>query len=128
MKIHHIAITVSNLEESIKFYTQILGFKVGKQFSKERKGVLASATYVKLGDFQIELWQFPDMKENQDALSDIKIKGIKHIAFEVDNLNKTISKLEGKGLKLTKPQLGASGHNYSFTTDPDGVALEFYEK
>lgn len=128
MKIHHVAITVNNLKESVKFYNKVLGFKIGKQFSKTIGGSLAFATYVKLGNFQIELWQFENMKENLDSLGDITIRGIKHIAFEVNDLNKTIAKLENKGLQFSKPTLGASGHNYTFTTDPNGIALEFYEK
>ncbi len=34
----------------------------------------ASATFVELNDFQIELWQFQDMKENADPLNDIKVR------------------------------------------------------
>ena len=126
MRVHHIAITVNNLEESKRFYTQVLGFEVIKEFAREDMG--AQAAFVQLNDFQIELWQFQDMKENLNPLDDIKIRGLRHIAFEVDNLENTISKLTDKGLRFSEPKLGASGHRYSFTTDPNGVALEFYEK
>ncbi len=126
MKVHHIAITVNNLKESIDFWTQILGFKVVKKFSREDMG--ARAVFIELNGFQIELWEFQDMKENFNSLDDIKVRGIRHIAFEVDNLQKIISKLTAKGLKFSEPRLGASGHYYSFTKDPNGVALEFYEK
>jgi len=126
MKVHHVAITVNNLEESVNFYTQVLGFEIAKKFSRE--DMRAYATFIKLNDFQIELWQFQDMKENSNPLNNIKVRGIRHIAFEVDNLKDTISKLTNKGLEFSEPKLGASGHNYSFTTDPNGVALEFYEK
>jgi len=126
MRIHHIAITVNNLEESVKFYTQVLEFEIAKRFAREDMG--AHATFVKLNDFQIELWQFQDMKENTEPLNDIKVRGIRHIAFEVDDLDKTISNLNEKGLKFSEPKLGASGHKYSFANDPNGIALEFYEK
>ena len=126
MKVHHIAITINNLEESVNFYTNILGFELVKKF--ERKDVGAKAVFIKLENFQIELWQFEDIKENSNPLNDIKVRGIRHIAFEVDNLKETISKLKNKGLEFSEPKLGASGHYYSFTEDPNGVALEFYEK
>jgi len=126
MKIHHIAITVSSLEESIKFYTQILNFEIVKKFEREDMG--AKAVFIKSGDFQIEMWEFQDMKENLDDLNDIKVRGLRHIAFEVGNLNITIENLKSKGLKFSNIKLGASGHYYSFTNDPNGIALEFYEK
>ena len=126
MKIHHIAITVNNLEESIKFYTQILGFEIVKKFARKDMG--AKAVFIKLGDFQIEMWEFQDIKENVDSLNDIKVRGIRHIAFEVSYLKETIFDLELKGIKFSNVKMGASGHNYSFTSDPNGIALEFYEK
>ncbi len=126
MKVHHIAITVNNLEESVKFYTQVLGFKIVKKFARE--DMAAYATFIKLNNFQIELWQFKDLKENSNSLDDIKVRGIRHLAFEVDNLKETIATLKDKGLQFSESKLGASGHYYCFTTDPNGVALEFYEK
>ena len=126
MKIHHVAITVNNLSESIRFYTEKLGFEVVKEFEREDMG--ARAVFIKLNNFHIELWQFREVKENKDSLTDIKIRGIRHIAFEVDNLNETIKRLSSLGLEFSEPQMGASGHNYVFSNDPNGVALEFYEK
>ncbi|PIR03968.1 MAG: hypothetical protein COV59_02175 [Candidatus Magasanikbacteria bacterium CG11_big_fil_rev_8_21_14_0_20_39_34] len=126
MKIHHVAVTVNDLKESVDFYTQILGFEIARQFAREDMG--AYAAFVKLEDFKIELWQFQDTKEDANSLGDIKVIGIRHIAFEVENLEETIQELSKKGLKFTKPKLGASGHHYSFSSDPNGVALEFYEK
>lgn len=125
MNVHHVAISVSNLEESTEFYAK-LGFVTVKKFAREDMG--AKAVFIELDSFQIELWKFSDLKQNQDPLGEIKIKGIRHIAFEVDNLHDSISEYKAKGLKFTEVKLGASGHNYSFTSDPNGVALEFYEK
>jgi catechol 2,3-dioxygenase-like lactoylglutathione lyase family enzyme len=96
------------------------------KFNKEDMG--AKATFLKLGGFYLELWQFKDMKKNLDDFGDIKIREIRHLAFEVNDLGEVIERLTEKGLKFSEPQLGASGHNYSFAVDPNGVALEFYEK
>jgi glyoxylase I family protein len=69
-----------------------------------------------------------DIKENSDNLRDIKIRGIRHIAFEVENLDKIISDFQQKGIEATKAKLDASGHYYSFISDPNNVALELYQK
>ncbi len=126
MKVHHAALTVNNLDESIRFYTGVLGFEIVKRF--ERKDMDGKAAFIQLGNFELELWEFRNMKENSDAHDDINIKGIRHIAFEVNDLKKAIDKLKKKGMKFSAPQMGASGHMYSFSADPNGIALEFYEK
>ncbi len=119
------SITVNNLAESIVFYTEVLGFVIYKEF--ERKDMDARAAFLELDNFYIELWEFQNAKEVRHRLDDIKVKDIRHIAFKVENLESTTSKLKQKGLKFSEPKLGASGHMYSFSADPNGVALEFYE-
>lgn len=124
MKIHHIAITVTDLEKSIDFYEKNFSFKVTKRFEKE--GSKQRAALMKLGENFIELWQFEDMRENKDDLQDIKIKGIRHLALGVKNLNDTVSGLEKKGLQCKPPKMGSSGQKYSFTKDLDGIPIELY--
>ncbi len=126
MKFHHVAITVNNLKESQKFYQDFFNFKIFKAFEREDMG--AKAVFLELEGFFIELWQFADVKENNDDFKDIKIKGIRHIAFEVENLDKVLSDFKQRGLEATEPKLGASGHKYSFIYDPNGVALEIYQR
>ena len=123
---HHVSITVNNLEESKKFYQDFFWLKCIKKF--ERKDLWAKAVFLELDGFYIELWQFKDMKENSDDLEDIKFRGIRHIAFEVENLDRIIEDFRNKWLKAGKPKLWASWHYYSFTVDPNGVALELYQK
>ena len=68
------------------------------------------------------------MKENQDEFRSLKIRWIRHIAFEVGNLEETIIWLKNKWLNPSKPKFWASKHWYSFIKDPNGVALELYQK
>ena len=124
MKIHHIALTVNSLKESKDFYEKIFGFSVVKFF--ERKDMGGKACFMKLGSFTIELWEFDESADSD--VSDITLKGIRHIAFEVEDLDKCLSLLRSKGLTCTLPVQGASGHRYSFTKDPNGIPLELYEK
>jgi len=122
-----VAITVNDLDESLKFYQDFFNFTVVKEFeSLSFPG--AKAIFIELHGVALELWKFKDMKRNSDDLADIKIKGIRHIAFEVDNIDKTVSELREKGLTISEPKLGASEHRFCFTKDPNGIALELYEK
>lgn len=125
MRIHHIAITVNNLNESLKFYQDFFGFVLIKKFYK--KEVEAEFAFIKLDDCFLELWEFADMKKNIDDLNDLKIKGIRHIAFAVKDIGKIVSKFKKKGLNISNPKMGAAGHKFGFFNDPNGVALELYE-
>lgn len=125
MKLHHIAITVKDLSESTKFYQDFFGFKQVQAF--ERKDLNGKAVFMEMNGFKIELWEFTQSVENQDDLGDIKVRGLRHLAFEVENLDKILLELKQKGAKTTEPKLGASGHRYSFMSDPNGIALELFE-
>jgi glyoxylase I family protein len=126
MKVHHIAMTVRNLDVSVNFYVDLFGFEVNKKFKREDMGGLA--VFLKNKDFYIELWQFDNVINNKDLLDNIKIIGLRHIAFEVKNLESELQNLKQKRIEFSKPQLGASGHRYSFISDPDGIMIELYEK
>ena len=124
MRIHHIALTVDDLRESIGFYTEIFGFSVSQQF--ERKDMGAQAAFLKLEDAFLELWQFQDSQEQED-IGKLNKKGIRHIAFAVDDLDKQVGMLEERGIGYQEPKMGASGHRYTFISDPSGIPLELYE-
>ena len=126
MKIHHIAISVRDLEKSSNFYKNIFGFEGEKEF--KRKDLGAKVIFLKLNDIHLELWQFDKQIENKDNFSNLSILGIKHIAFEVDNIEEKYKELKSKGFKISEPKLGASGGRYCFLKDPDGLPIELYEK
>lgn len=126
MRFHHVALTVKNLSESIAFYKDVFNATIVKSF--ERPDLQGKAAFLKVDNAHLELWEFADGKENKDSLKDLKIIGLRHIAFEVEDLDESVASLRLKGLTLTEPNLGASGHRYAFTQDPTGIRIELYEK
>jgi len=122
--IHHIAISVENLEQSVKFYMDLLGFIEIRRF--ERNDLNGKAAFLKLGDVQLEIWEFKDNIESKDDLSNLKIKGLRHIALSVDNFDKICTILKSK-TGASEPRFGASGKRYCFIKDPNGIPIELYE-
>ncbi len=125
MKFHHVSISVKDLEKSTNFYKDIFGFAEEKRF--KRKDLEAKSAFLKLGDIRLELWQFDKQTENKDDFSKLNVLGIKHIAFEVDNIEREYKRLKSKKIEISEPKLGASGGRYCFLKDPDGLPIELYE-
>ena len=126
MRILHSMIRVNDLEESIKFYSEILGMKLLREKEyPEGKFSLAFLGYGKeTENTVIELtynWDKNDY-EHGDAFG--------HIAIEVDDIYKVCEEIKNKGVKVIRdpgPMMG-SRLLLAFIEDPNGYKIELIEK
>lgn len=115
--IEHIGIAVPNLEEAIKFYEDMLGFKCYKKEVVEDQKV--TTAFFKVGDVKIELLE-PTIPESTIAKFIEKNGGrggMHHIAYAVkDGVANALAELEGKGVRLIDkaPRKGADGLQIAF--------------
>lgn len=112
--IEHIGIAVKNLEESIKYYEEVLGLKCYNiEEVKEQK---VRTAFLKLGDTKIELLESTDPEGPIGKFVEKKGEGIHHIAFAVKDLENQLKKVEEKGVRLidTTPRKGAEGLDIAF--------------
>lgn len=117
-------IRVKNIDESLKFYTELFDMKL----TEERR--LEDCTLYFLddesGNVQLELTyndETPsDGYKNGDAFG--------HFAFYCDDMDKFTSKLNSMGYKyLYEPfDLTGKGSKIAFINDPDGNEIELIEK
>lgn len=123
-KIHHIAIIASNYEVSKKFYTEILGLQVIREvYRKERDSYKLD---LKLGDSEIELFSFPNAPVRP---SYPEARGLRHLAFEVDNIDEAITELNLQGVECEPIRIDEfTGKRFTFFEDPDKLPLELYER
>ncbi len=123
--IHHIAVICSDYERSKSFYTETLGFHVLREtYRKERQSYKADLAVN--GQYQIELFSFPDPPQR---ISKPEAVGLRHIAFEVNDVNTTVLLLKQKNIFAEPIRIDeTTGKRFTFIADPDGLPIEFYEK
>ncbi|MEA5460672.1 VOC family protein [Arcicella sp. LKC2W] len=123
--IHHIAIICSDYQKSKKFYTEILGFKVENEvFRAERQSYKLDLSVN--GLYQIELFSFPNPPART---SRPEACGLRHLAFEVNNIEETREQLVAKGLDCEVIRIDEiTDRPFFFTSDPDELPIEFYQK
>lgn len=117
--IAHICFIVRDLEATIKFYCDILGFNLAFDYVDEQ-GKLIGA-YLHTGDRNfIELFErTPSPKAEKQAYQ--------HLSLEVDNMEKTVAHLKSRGIEVT--EIGRGGENSWIArfADPEGNKIELQE-
>ncbi len=122
--IHHIAIIAGDYERSKRFYTEVLGFTIIKEtFRKERNSFKLDLAIN--GVYSIELFSFPNHRERA---SFPESKGLRHLAFAVDNLPMAVSELMAHGVEVQSIRTDEiTNKQFCFFYDPNGQPLELYE-
>jgi lactoylglutathione lyase len=126
MRILHTMLRVGDLEESIAFYTGVLGMKVLRRRDyPEGKFTLAFVGYQDEADGAVlELTHNWDVKKYDPGT------GYGHIAIEVDDAYKTCEEVKKRGGNVTR-EAGPMKHGttvIAFVEDPDGYKIEFIQK
>src|ERR1700761_6891414 len=95
-RIHHIAIICSDYAKSKQFYIEILGLKVIREVYREaRKSYKLD---LEVGNqYQIELFSFPDPPARS---SRPEAAGLRHLAFEVDNMEVAVAHIKQAGIHV----------------------------
>jgi len=112
--IEHIGIAVDSLEEAIPFYEEKLGMKC--YAVEEVTDQKVKTAFFKVGETKIELLESTDPEGPIGKFIEKKGPGIHHLAFAVDDVNKSLTELEEKDVRLIDKQSrkGAEGLNIGF--------------
>jgi len=121
-KLLHTRMRVSDMDQTIAFYRDVLGLEVLERKTSPRGSHLAFLAVPNSQEL-IELCSFPPsgpVKVQEDLV---------HLAFEVDNLDDTMAELSRKGIKITDgPTRSSSGSRFIFIDAPDGYEVELIER
>lgn len=136
--IRHTGIVVTNLEASLHFYRDFLGFQIVKQMEETGDYIdnISSLRNVKVTTVKmtspsgqvIELLKYHSHPAEQKMREICEI-GISHIAFTVGDLNVEYGRLKDKGIQFNSPpQLSPDGYaKVTFCRAPEGTLIELVE-
>jgi glyoxylase I family protein len=124
-KVHHIAIICRDYNVSKAFYTDVLGLTVVREVYREERDSYKLDLALN-GEYIIELFSFPNPPERP---SRPEAAGLRHLAFQVDDLDLVVKTLEQKGVLAEPIRIDEfTGKRFTFIADPDRLPVEFYEK
>ena len=110
-RLNHIAIAVTNLDEGIKIYKDILGVQVSNKLALPKHGV--TTVFINLSNTNIELLE-PLGRDS--PINNFLIKnpsgGVHHLCYEVSNIKESVECLTNAGYKILGdgiPREGAHG-------------------
>lgn len=122
--IGHAAITVKDMDRSVAFYTQALGFTKAFEIPNPENGN-PWIVYLNIREGQfIELFY--------DGTEEITWKpehiGFNHLCFEVDDIRAAARQVKDAGFKMdVEPQQGCDFNWQAWTTDPNGIRVELMQ-
>jgi catechol 2,3-dioxygenase-like lactoylglutathione lyase family enzyme len=116
MRLNHVGVYAKDYDESLRFYTQTLGFR--EAFSVKDKDGKPTLTYLQI---------------NRDTFLELapanaqRPAGLSHIGIWPDNLDQTLASLRQRGVKVDDPRSGSTGSRITSFFDPNGVRLELVD-
>jgi glyoxylase I family protein len=124
-RVHHIAIICANYAQSKAFYTEILGLDILQEvYRAERQSYKLDLALN--GVYILELFSFPNPPPR---VSRPEATGLRHLAFEVNDLDKIVDKLTAHNVASEPIRIDEmTGKRFTFISDPDDLPIEFYEK
>jgi lactoylglutathione lyase len=111
-------ITVKNMEESLKFYQEIVGLPLGRRFGA---GPGMEIAFLGDGETKVELI-------SNDKIDSVNLGTDISLGFAVKSVEEKITFLEGKGIGIHSGPFSPNPHvKYFFILDPNGLKIQFVE-
>jgi lactoylglutathione lyase len=125
----HTSIRTSNIDKSIDFYTKLIGLKLqGRRQIPQNNAEIAFLQDPQAKGSILELTYY--RKQKKFLQPDYEDRLFDHLAFNVENMQKTIGTLRKNNVTITDEPytLGPGGSTIAFIEDPDGTLIELIER
>ncbi len=127
---HHIGISVPDLEASVAWYQEMLGFEVLRLREREEEGQSSIALLRRGGAF-IELFEIPGAaplpEYRRDPSADLRVHGTAHFAYQVEDAMAALEILRSKDAEIVMGPVDNPGAIFFFVRDNSGNTFELIE-
>lgn len=132
LRLHHFGITATNLEETIHWYSEKLGFTY--DYTYEIEALKMKAAFMSLGDFRLEIFEVqnsdPMPGYRNDIVANIGVRGLNHVALGVPDIEAAYHMLKDRGVEFVAEITeipNSRGERYTFFKDNNGVLIELFQ-
>lgn len=120
MRYLHTMVRISDVDESLKFYCDLLGLKETRRSDRPEHGyMLIFVAAEETPDAEIEMTYNYDPEEYSGG------RNFGHLAFRVDNVYETCQRLQDGGVTVNRPPRDG---RMAFVRSPDGISIELLQK
>jgi len=118
----HTSITVKNMDQSIGFYTKVLGMSLLSRREIKQNNAEIAFLETKGTNHRIELTWWRDKKDYAEG------DQLDHLAFGVKNIESTVNSMRAQGVEIAKEPYSLGSSRIAFIKDPNGIWLELIER
>lgn len=127
--IQHVAISVRDINESVEWYRDMLGFQLGEiKMHGEINAVVAT---MELGNIKLEIFQHNDTiaipEERRNPATDIQTQGTKHFCLGTNDLSGLIEKLKSKSIDIAIGPEYFDDSRFVYVRDNNGILIEIMQ-
>ncbi len=131
LSFHHVGISVANLDESIAWYKEMLGFEEVMRMEQGETIKQMKIGHIKRGNCYIELFQVAGAKPlpeyRRDPNTDLGVHGLAHFGLQVNSVQAALEELRSKGVEVAMEPIDTPGVAFVFIRDNSGNAFELIE-
>jgi len=127
---HHVGISVADLDASIAWYREMLGFEEVLRMKEDAANKMEIG-HIRRGNCYIELFEVegaqPLPEYRRDPSADLRVHGLKHFGLEVASVHAAVEALRAKGVDVAMGPVDTPGVCFVFIRDNSGNTLELIE-
>lgn len=128
----HVGISVGDLEASIAWYRDMLGFELVRIVNIPDAEDAGRVALLRNGDFLIELFALPAAaplpEDRRHPVTDLLTHGVKHVAYAVADIDAFMAELKAKNVDFAWDIAVHDGDRCAFVRDNSGNLVEFVER